>query len=210
MIQLKENLPVIGMSPGNSYFSEEVIEWLLQEVTKQYGAAVVFIADIPAISTYEAVGYSEREARAKAVLKSNNLKNKVARAIENLNLNGKDVHVVDWQNEAEGNAEYQRHYELMRKMYEENQKFREDVDGTTASVLKGFGKENLDIQVATRTANHYLLAELAFLEYAPSYLGTKKITYVYHRSWPVYEKYIGGEYDGQPKSNLSFQIVKKT
>ncbi|MEX1111921.1 MAG: tRNA-dependent cyclodipeptide synthase [Candidatus Andersenbacteria bacterium] len=209
MSKVVQNVPVVGMSPGNSYFSEEIIEWLLQKVAKQYGTVSVFIADIPAISTYTAVGYSEKEARAKAVLKSNNLKNKVARAIEKLNLDKKDVHVVDWKNEIEENLEYRRHYGIVRKMYDENGSFRKDTDDTTAFVLKGLKKEDLDIQVATQIANHYLLSELAFLEFAPTFFSAAKVTYVYHAHWMVYEKYINGAYDGKPRNKLGFQIVTK-
>jgi hypothetical protein len=43
-------LPVIGMSPGNSYFKDEVVKELLKKVVNQYDKAVVMIADIPAIS----------------------------------------------------------------------------------------------------------------------------------------------------------------
>ena len=54
-------IPIIGMSPGNSYFKDEVVKELLKKVVEQYGKAVVMIADIPAISTYVALGYPEAE-----------------------------------------------------------------------------------------------------------------------------------------------------
>lgn len=76
------NYPVIGMSPGNSYFKDEVVKDLLKEVVEKYGKAAILIADIPAVSTYIALGYPKNRAwRDKALPQGNNLRNKVQRAM---------------------------------------------------------------------------------------------------------------------------------
>lgn len=198
------------MSPGNSYFTEEAIEWLLKKVIEEHGVAAVFIADILAISTYAAIGYSDKEARSKAISKGNNLKNKTSRTMSRLGLNEKQIHIVDWKNEIQEDPGYQQRYKLVEELYKQIHAFNQDVDATTASVLEGFDKEGMDIEAATKIANHYLLGELAFLEYAPTFFNVNKIIYIYHRSWPVYEKYIAGKYDNNPKQNLGFEIVKKS
>ncbi|MEI8252676.1 MAG: hypothetical protein WCG25_02820 [bacterium] len=43
------------MSPGNSYFKDKEVAYLLKEAIKKYDKAVILIADIPAISTYLAM-----------------------------------------------------------------------------------------------------------------------------------------------------------
>ena len=55
--------PIIGISPGNSYFKEDEIRYLIENVVSRYGRVAILIADIPAISTYMAFGYSENKAR---------------------------------------------------------------------------------------------------------------------------------------------------
>ena len=51
--------PIIGMSPGNSYFRDAEMRFVLKEVTKIYGRAAILVADVPAISTWRALGYPE-------------------------------------------------------------------------------------------------------------------------------------------------------
>jgi hypothetical protein len=43
------------MSPGNSYFKDREVAYLLRETIKRYNKAVVLVADEPAISTYLAL-----------------------------------------------------------------------------------------------------------------------------------------------------------
>lgn len=43
------------MSPGNSYFKDKEVAFLLKEVIRKFDKAVVMVADIPAISTYLAM-----------------------------------------------------------------------------------------------------------------------------------------------------------
>jgi cyclo(L-tyrosyl-L-tyrosyl) synthase len=72
--------PIIGMSPGNSYFKDDEIKYLLKTAVDRYGRVAVMIADIPAISTYIALGYPENRARRdKALPQGNLLKNRTER-----------------------------------------------------------------------------------------------------------------------------------
>ncbi len=52
------------------------------------------------------------------------------------------------------------------------------------------------------------MSEIAFLEFAPQFLDCSRVTYVYHRNWPVYENYISGKFDGQAKPNLDFLLLE--
>ncbi|MEI7478130.1 MAG: tRNA-dependent cyclodipeptide synthase [bacterium] len=77
-------LPVIGMSPGNSYFKDKAVAFLLREAIKRYGKALVMVADVPATSTYLAMGYQLTKAQSKARLNGNNLKNRTQKVISDL------------------------------------------------------------------------------------------------------------------------------
>ena len=46
-----ETYPIIGMSPGNSYFKDAEVENLLRETVGKYGRVAIFVADVPAIPT---------------------------------------------------------------------------------------------------------------------------------------------------------------
>lgn len=200
---------IIGMSPGNSYFKDDEIKYLLKTTIERYGRVAIMIADIPAISTYMAFGYPENLARrTKALPQGNLLKNRTRRAMHELGYSDEEVKIIDWETEVETNSAYKTSYQHIRDLYNDNQQFMKDADGTTREVLVGSKREILDIEAATKMAVHYLLSEFAFLNWAPKFLGVEKVAYVYHKNWLVYENYIAGKYDGLPKTSTDFVLLE--
>ncbi len=200
--------PIIGMSPGNSYFQDQAVEHLLKTLITRYGHTAVLVPDIPAISTYIALGYSENRARRdKAIPQGNRLKNRVKRAMDKLGYSSELVHIIDWENEIELNADYGRSYTSIQDLYQNNSMFEQAVDITTRSVLEASGRDIPNMEVATKQAAHYLLSEIAFFEFAPAFFGCKKVIDVYHKQWPVFEEYISGRFDGIVKPHLGFLLL---
>jgi cyclo(L-tyrosyl-L-tyrosyl) synthase len=206
--QVNDIYPVIGMSPGNSYFKDEVVKKLLGKVVSKYGRTAILIADIPAISTYIALGYPENRARRdKALPQGNNLRNRVQRAMNDLGYSQEQVRITDWESEVQNNSSYKGKYDEVLELYKTNLDFQKAANSATGEVLEYADKEIPDLNAAIKTAVHYLLSEIAFLEFATDFLNTKKVTYIYHRDWPVYENYIAGKYDGKTRQNLGFEII---
>jgi len=205
---MEKAYPIIGMSPGNSYFKDDTVRFLLKTVVERYGKAAVFIPDIPAISTFKALGYDEAKARSKAILKGNNLKNRTRRLIDELELNEQTIHVVEWETEIMNNTEYKEKYDMVLKMYNSNPDFREAARSTTASVLYDSQNQITDLESAIDIAIHYLLSELAFLEFAPEFFKVERVVYIYHNTWPVFENYINGSFDRINRSHLGFLQLK--
>lgn len=200
---------IIGMSPGNSYFKDEEVHYLLKTVVERFGRVAIFIADIPAISTYVAFGYPENRARRdKAIPQGNALKNRVLKAMSKLGYSDDVVKIFDWEKEIEDNEAYKAKYSQVSTLYNDNKEFHEIANSTTRGVLEGSKRDIKDIEKATDIAVHYLLSELAFLEFAPAYLGVEKVVYVYHKNWEVYEDYIAGKYDGVAKPHLDFLLIE--
>lgn len=200
---------LIGMSPGNSYFKDEEVKYLLQKTVEKYGKVAIMIADVPAISTYIAYGYPENRARRdKAIPQGNLLKNRVVRAMSQLGYEEDKVKIIDWEGEVEHNEEYRNAYNKVRSLYETNSAFQDDADNTTKQVLRGSGRVFEDINKSVKTAVHYLLSEIAFLEWAPKFFNTNKAVYIYHKNWPVYENYIAGKYDGDLKEHMDFLLME--
>jgi len=55
----------------------------------------------------------------------------------------------------------------------------------------------------------YLGKELVFLVAVPRiYKNCKEFVFVYHRSWPVLERYFNGCYDGIEKPSLGFVVFE--
>lgn len=201
--------PIIGMSPGNSYFKDEEIKYLLKTTVERYGRVAIMIADVPAISTYIALGYPENRARRdKALPQGNLLKNRTERVITQLGYTSEQVRIIDWEHEVEPNEEYKKSYTSIQSLYDSNPVFQHDADDTTKSVITGSKKEIVDVDAATKIAVHYLLSEFAFLDFAPKLLHAEKIIYIYHKNWLVYENYIAGKYDQKIKEYIDFLLME--
>ena len=200
--------PIIGMSPGNSFFKDEKVQYILQRTVDRFGRAGILIADIPAISTYIALGYSKNRARRdKAIPKGNALKNRVFRAMKQCGYTN-NVKIFDWKTEVENNCFYQQTYKEILNLYNSNKEFNKIALLTTQKVLEGSNKQIKDITKASGIAVHYLLSELAFLEFVYLYIGVKKIVYLYHKNWKVYEDYILGKFDGIIKTHMDFLLFE--
>lgn len=117
------------------------------------------------------------------------------------------VKIIDWKQEVEDDMNYRRLYDKIEKLYTSNLEFRISANATTRTVLDGSGRIIKNIEGATETAVHYLLSEIAFLEFANALLETEKIVYIYHKNWPIYEDYVAGKFDGIPKSHMDFLLL---
>lgn len=205
----ESNTYIIGMSPGNSYFKDDEVKYLLHTTVERYGKVVIMIADVPAVSTYVAYGYPENRARKdKAIPQGNLLKNRVQRAMVQLRYSSEQVRVIDWKDDVESNPEYVESYKKIKALYDTNIQFQNEADETTKQVLIGSNRTFLDLNKSVKTAVHYLLSEISFLEWGPYFFGTKKVTYIYHRNWPIYENYIAGKYDATVKEHMDFLLME--
>jgi len=202
-------LHIIGMSPGNSYFKDEEISHLLRTLIERFGRVVVLVADIPAISTYVALGYPQNRARRdKALPKGNALRNRVRKIMAQLSYSEEQVLIIDWEHDVEQNLNYQKQYKIISQLYETNKSFHQMAAETTRVVLESSKREVENLDTATEIAVHYLLSELAYLEFAHEFFHVHKVVYVYHKNWRVYEDYISGKFDGVVKKHLDFLLME--
>lgn len=198
-------MPIVWMSPGNSYFKDTEVMVLLSTVFQKYGEMVVFVPDIPAINSYKWMWYDESKARSKAVLKWNNLKNRVNRVAKKLWLDMSKIYIVDWAKGMESNDAYKVYYNQIVSLYTVNSLFHDFCFNTTKEVLLTSWKEFTDSNV--EVAVHYLLHEFAFMEYTREYYSVSKVVYIYHKHWPVYEQFITWVFDWVKREYLGFEIV---
>mgnify|MGYP003453260244 FL=1 len=162
----KDQFLVVGISPGNGYFKQEVIDKILDYTLSHYENIGIFIPDVPAISTYIALGYPENIARAKkAIPQGNNFKNRVLNSIEKNDIDIRRVTIFDWQKEGvEDNPAYRVKFDYLKNLYSTNKEFEKDINEATQQVLVNnpFKKKEIvlsDIIIGT----HYILSEFAFM-----------------------------------------------
>ena len=116
--------------------------------------------------------------------------------------------------------EYDKALADIKDLYEANDEFRTDIRESTEEALRclrngrekgASNKENETTDADAVNLNEgvlYLLKELAFFVAVPSiYKSCNEFVFVYHRSWPVLEKYFNGCYDGIEKPSLGFVVL---
>lgn len=204
-----KELAIVGMSPGNSYFKQEIIEKLLRFAVSKFSKVRILIADKPAEHTYEAIGYPKNKAQRKARLGSNRFENCSKRSISKIKEENYlvDVDLIDWEAEVSLNKYFLKEYSKIKEMYEKNMIFRYDIRETTRGVLVGKLKEGLNIEEAIDEGVYYLLKELAFLCVSSKIFDVKKVTYIYHNNWKVFENLIEGKYDNKVRKDLGFFLI---
>ena len=202
---------IVGMSPGNGYFKQPVIDHILQFCLEKYENIAIFIPDIPAISTYVALGYPENIARGKkAIPQGNNFRNRIQKSILEQKLDSGRIIIFNWQKEnIEEKKEYKNAFTFVKDLYINNEEFRKDINSATEAVLMDnpFKKKDItlkEIEIGT----HYILSEFAFMMFLPHHLiKFTGFVYGYHNPWPVWEKFIAGEYDNEKKEYLKFLLL---
>jgi len=202
-----ENIGLVWMSAGNSYFSESNIENLLRKASKKFPKCIVMAPDRPASHTYKSLGYPDSKARRKARLNANLLQNRARRIVEKLKNEGIkcEFDIVEWIEEVIPNQRYQTKYQEILGLFNSNEKFKKDALKTTANVLKT-KFENVP-EGAVNEAVHYLLKELAFVCSSLKIYNANTITYIYHKDWEIYKKFIEGKYDGVVRPKLKFMLI---
>ena len=149
-------------------------------------------------------------------MNANRLRNKCKEAIQGTALQDTPLKYVDSTTEVESFEEYEKAINTVKNLYEMNDKFRTDIRESTETVLKslksgrksgGDDDEMFDLDEGVK----YLLKELAILTVVPRIWKdcSEEFVLVYHRPWPVLERFFDGNYDGIPKSYLGFVVFSQ-
>jgi cyclo(L-tyrosyl-L-tyrosyl) synthase len=203
-----------GMSLGNKYFSQEVIQEILEYLhNEHFGKVLIFIPDVPAIHNFIAAGMEPKKAKARARRDANALKGRCKRSIErlggNTNINNKFI-IINWEKDIATHPAYASQLLKIQQLYQSSYQFKEDIRSTTQEVLSS---KNLRVQTedALEEAIHFLIEELSsLLVLSEIFRDEKNLCFVYHRRWPIFEKLVAGFYDGTPKTeDIGFLVISK-
>lgn len=206
IMEKADTLGLIWMSAGNPYFTEKRIAEILHFASEHYAKVIIMAPDEPAEHNFKAAGYPDNQAKRKARLNANLLQNRAKRVVASLSPELKNrIIVVEWVAEVIHNSIYKEKYNEILKLYHANASFKKDAREITKKVIAK--KTGTDIEKSLDEAVQYLLKELAFVLASPGIYKVKKIVYLYHTTWSIYQKLIEGAYDGVPRTNLGFLLT---
>jgi len=180
---------VIGVSPFNSYFSEEKIASLIVWAKANFRAFHIYVPDGPSQFTLEALGCPENKARKKANRQSRWLLNKIRRA---LCAAGVDESEADQSILCSKTLDHQDAYCRLVNQVDAicayDLSFHEGCVETSRWVLNGQAGDPLDVtREMLESAVRYLKAELPLFINSPAIVGATSSVFVYHQCPPFLE-----------------------
>lgn len=172
---------VIGVSPFNSYFSEERLKSLFTWAKTNFDSFHVFIPDEASRYTLEAIGYPTQKARRKARRQANYLINKVNRAL-NYVLGNVPSDLIVTNSVLQENQQYVAALNAVETLFHDNEEFRDQCLACTQWVMENqisdFDKTN---EVALHLGVKYLLEEMPMFLNSPEILGEPSSVFSYHQ-----------------------------
>jgi tRNA-dependent cyclodipeptide synthase len=211
---------LIPLCPANGHFTRENIVELLECVAQNFSKIHLFVPDEPTLLTYEAVGYPTGKASQKLSKERRQLTKRGGDAMQ-----GRPHKLWDWES-IKDHPTYIAEIERLESLYSRHGSLWKTVRSETRQVLfntllnmrrtssahihpslaevdASFEVPDERIEIGTP----YVLNELAFLTAAPTILNEDRLAYVYHREWML-DEYIEGKFDGDPKPNLGFAVIR--
>jgi cyclo(L-tyrosyl-L-tyrosyl) synthase len=171
---------VLGISPFNSYYSEENLKKLFSWGLSTFKRISICIPDGISIYTLQAMGYSQEKAKKKTKLHDNNLKNKAIRALAANNVVDSEANnMMIFCSDLMKNERYLKFHDTYKKLYEDEEDFREGCLETSKMVLASKGFQGDASDEAVRIAVKYFIAELPVYLNVPEILNVSSSLYVY-------------------------------
>ncbi|MEV6398275.1 tRNA-dependent cyclodipeptide synthase [Streptomyces sp. NPDC051907] len=178
---------VIGVSPGNSYFSAQRINDLAHWGIERFDRVDIVYTDLHVAEMYEAFGYAEDDARRKAVKNLRGVRAKVTNAVEAFGPTGGRLRAHPMSHFLD-NPAYQRIHEHIGSLLEADAEFRATCDALVDSFLSS---KVLDGKASTARQREvclkYIRAEAPLFLDTPAIVGVPSSLNCYHQLLPMAE-----------------------
>jgi cyclo(L-tyrosyl-L-tyrosyl) synthase len=198
-----------GISPFNSYFSEEKITELARWGLSEFKSMHFFVPDVPAAYTLEAQGYSREKAEWKARRQSQYLKNKIRRALANLSISDDQASemIVDWER-LNSNSDYTSLLNEVTELFESNDEFQKDCLEASHWVMNQKVEDTLALtDDKLRLAVKYFLSEIPLFAATAEILGKSSSVFCYHQRVKFLERFYDGALSFSPSCSQGFVVL---
>ncbi|WP_198035318.1 cyclodityrosine synthase [Streptacidiphilus rugosus] len=187
LIQADGDHAVIGVSPGNSYFSAQRLTDLALWGAENFRQVDLVYTDLYVAEMYQALGYSADDARRKAIKNLRGVRAKVNNAAEAADFGSGRVNshaMSDFQS----NPAYQALHAHISTMLDTDPEFRAVIESLVGSFLTAKvldGREATDEQ--REVCLRYICAEAPLFLDTPAILGVPSSLNCYHQLLPLAE-----------------------
>ncbi len=179
-----ESAPVVlGISPFNSYFSEQVIAEIANWASAAGCDYYLYIPDGPSIFTLRAMGYEANKAIRKARRQCNYLENKIYKALGKLGQTDEEITLrVLNSGRLDGDSVYRRILAQVYDLWQKNEAFKQGCISTAHWVLRNQRRQQYVLSnEALELAARYFLAELPLFLRSPEIINSPSAVFCYHQ-----------------------------
>ncbi|MGW2563923.1 tRNA-dependent cyclodipeptide synthase [Streptomyces sp. NPDC001514] len=178
---------VIGVSPGNSYFSAQRVNDLARWGLAHFDQVDFVYTDLHVAEMYEASGYDADDARRKAVKNLRGVRAKVTNAVEAVDPGGGRLQ-AHAMSDLTSNPAYRGIHEHLQELLWTDQEFRSTCDQLvdaflSSKVLNGKTPTERQREVCLQ----YVCAEAPLFLDTPAILGVPSSLNCYHQLLPMAE-----------------------
>ncbi|WP_370101479.1 tRNA-dependent cyclodipeptide synthase [Streptacidiphilus sp. MAP12-20] len=187
LIQADGDHAVIGVSPGNSYFSAQRLIDLARWGAENFRQVDLVYTDLYVAEMYEALGYTVDDARRKAIKNLRGVRAKVNNAVEAVDFGSGRINshaMSDFQ----ASPSYQQLHRHISTLLDSDPEFREVIESLVGSFLTSKvldGREATEEQRAV--CLRYICAEAPLFLDTPAILGVPSSLNCYHQLLPLAE-----------------------
>ncbi|GHB49781.1 cyclo(L-tyrosyl-L-tyrosyl) synthase [Streptomyces xanthochromogenes] len=177
---------LIGVSPGNSYFSAGRITELVRWASARFSRIDIVYADLHVADLFSALGYERDHAARRASKELKAVRRRILRGIEDADPQGTpvDVHGLS---EFAGNPVYELLHRRVRHFLSTDPHFRAGCEHMAAHFLATKVGEPAVSAEQLSACLDYIVAELPFFLDTPGILGVPSSVSCYHAPIPLTE-----------------------
>lgn len=198
---------LIGVSPGNSYFSQELLTNLFHWTALRFSRIDVVIPDCAQQDTFLALGYPYRRARKKAWEEGSRIRNRVLRAWEATGMTSRPFaahrlsHLI-------AHPAYQQLLERTEQEWARDAALRESYLAVAYPVLRGLLQGAAPTREQAELAARYLIAETPLLLGTPDIFGVTSSVAFYHKRIGFIDAIYAGRSSLHAHPDQGFVIVQ--
>ncbi|MBB5934439.1 tRNA-dependent cyclodipeptide synthase [Streptomyces zagrosensis] len=198
---------LIGVSPGNSYFSPQRLTELLSWAASLFRRIDVMIPDSAQVHTWLALGYAANRARRKAYGEGSRLFNRATRAWEAVEAPGVALQ-LHRLSEIETRPAYQALLRESEEAIAGDTDTRESYGQAVRQVLRNHLHGAEPTAAQTEQAARYLIAETPFLINTPKIIGVESSTAVYQHRVAFIDRIYAGKTSLYKADQQAFVVAR--
>lgn len=200
---------LIGISPGNSYFSEQRITDLLRWSLPLFRRIDIIIPDSAEVATRLALGLTEDQAHRKARGAANRIRNRTVRACATAGVPADRSRILLLSEVAEQSA-YQDARQRCEEGLADDAELREICLRPARHILRTHLQGREPTPEQTERAMGYLLAEMPLMLDSPRLLDVASSVLIYHQHMEFFERIVLGKSTLTMSDRQAFAVVRPT